>query len=116
MEKNLPSLLIRVGLAFVLIFASVEIFINPLSLIDYTPAFIFTFVPQNLFMYSFAAFETALALWLLSEKKLLIPSLITALMLFMIVVFNLDRFSILFRNVAIMFSALALASMNWRKK
>jgi hypothetical protein len=111
-RKTLPDFLLRFGLAFVFSFAAFEIFRDPRTLTGYTPDFIFEIVQPNVFMYSFAAFEVALALWLLSGKKTLIPALLSAGAMFSIIIFNLAAFDVVFRNVAIMFGALSLASMH----
>lgn len=99
---------LRVGLAFVFAYASYEICINPANFLKYTPSFIFNFIPENLFLYSFGVAEIALAAWLLTGWKPEYASVISVMLMVGIIAFNPEYFQILFRNVAIGFGGLAL--------
>lgn len=112
--RNLPSDILQFGLAFVFVYAAVQIYLNPQSFVGYAPEFIFDFIPVKIFMYSFATFEIFLALWLISGKKLLYSALTAAGIMILINIFNLDLFIVLFRNVAILCGALALAAMSYK--
>lgn len=69
------------------------------------------FIPDAVLLHSFGALEILLALWVLSGWKIRIPSMIMALMLLGIVMFNLTQFQVVFRDLSIMGLALALAVM-----
>ncbi len=107
-KRDLAKWLLRVGLAFVFMYATVEIYIHPDNFLKYVPKFVLLFVPLDLFLHSFAVVEVALAVWLVSGWKGEYPALLSALMMVGIVVFNIEYFHILFRNVAIGFAGLAL--------
>lgn len=99
---------LRMGLAFVFAYASFEIYLNPHNFLKYTPAFLLKLLPQDVFLYSFGIMEIVLAIWILTKWKSSLSSLVSLLLLLGIILFNLEHFSILFRNVAIATSALAL--------
>lgn len=99
---------LRVGLAFVFIYASIEMYIHPANFLKYTPSFIFNIVPVKLFLHSFGIAELLLAIWLLTKRSSKYSSLLSIFLMVGIVVFNMEHFNVLFRNVAIAFGAVAL--------
>ena len=106
--NTIAKWLLRIGLAFVFIYASVEIYIHPDNFLKYIPKFMLDVLPIDLFLSSFGVLEVALAVWLLTGWKGEYPSFLSLLLIVGIVVFNMQHFQILFRNVAIGFGALAL--------
>jgi hypothetical protein len=114
-KNEVAKWLLRIGLAFVFIYASVEIYINPSNFIKYIPSDILNILPLHLFLHSFGVIEVALALWLLSGWKGAYPSIISVAMIIGIVVFNMEHFQVLFRNVAIGFGGLALLVLEMTK-
>ncbi len=109
---HLSTHILQFGLAFVFIYAAIQIFLNPEGFVHYTPEIIFKFMSLEVFMYTFATFEILLSLWIISGKKMIYSSLIAASIMALVIVFNLDLFIVLFRNVAIMCCALALAGIS----
>ncbi|HXF28662.1 MAG TPA: hypothetical protein VN457_02330 [Chlamydiales bacterium] len=105
---KLAKWLLRFGLAFVFMYATVEIHVNPDNFVKYIPNFVFNIVPLEIFLLVFGVAEVVLALWLLSGWKGQIPSVLAVLMIAGITLFNMDYFQILFRNVAIVFGGMAL--------
>jgi uncharacterized membrane protein YphA (DoxX/SURF4 family) len=101
--------LLRLGLAFVFAYASFELFVDTNILAAYLPNFIKNIIPEEYFFSVFAISEMMLAAWLLSGWKVKYAAIIAFFLLFAIVSFNLNSFTILFRNIAIGCSALALA-------
>jgi len=106
--NSLAKFFLRAGLAFVLVYASVEIYYRPDNFLKYVPPFVLQMISMDLFLPIFGVVEIILALWLLSGWKGQYPSMLAVMMMVGIVVFNMDYFQILFRNVAIGFGALAL--------
>lgn len=100
--------LLRLGLAFVFLYASIEIFFNPESFAKYIPDFLRNMVPDNYFLPIFSIVEIALVFWLISNWKVRYAAIFSFLILTGIIILNLENFSILFRNVAIALAALAL--------
>ena len=109
MKRNdLVLLSLRLGLAFVFLYAVVGSFMNPDAWIGYFPKFLTTLVPGNLLLPLFSGYEIVLALWLLSGKKVFIPAAISAATMLGIVVFNLSLLDVTFRDIGLFFAAVAL--------
>lgn len=106
------NLLLRIGVAFALLYPPFNALSDPNSWIGYFPNFIAA-LPINplLLLHAFGVFEIFIALWILSGWKVRIPAVTAAVLLITIVVFNGPQFSILFRDLSIALAALALASM-----
>ena len=112
--------LLRIGVAFAFLYPPIDAIIDPASWLGYFPSFVTNLfhivsLPLKLsdvvLLHGFGLFEIALALWLLFGKRVRVPAILMAVILFVIVGFNLDasNFSVLFRDVSIAFAALALA-------
>ena len=114
-NNKLAVWFLRVGLAFVFAYASVEIYLNPTNFLKYTPDFVLNLVPIKPFLYSFGFAELALAAWLLTGYKPAYSSLISVMLMVAIIIFNPEHFGILFRNVAIGFGGLALLIIDREK-
>lgn len=106
---KISNLLLRIGVAFAFLYPPIDALRNPDSWIGYFPSFLHGLLPDLVLLHSFGLIEVILALWILSGKKIFIPSLIASFMLAMIILFNLNNFEILFRDVAIAIMALSLA-------
>ena len=113
---KLAKWFLRIGLAFVFVYASVEIHIHPDNFLKYIPDFVFNLIPVQLFLPVFGVAEVGLAVWLLSGWKGHYPSLLSVLMIVGITAFNMEYFQILFRNVAIGFGGLALVVLELVKE
>jgi hypothetical protein len=105
---KLAAWFLRIGFAFVFTYASIEMYVNPLNFLKYTPGFILDVFPINAFLYSFGVAELLLAVWLLTKWKSEYSSIISVMLMIGIIVFNPEHFQVLFRNVAIAFGGLAL--------
>ena len=106
------ALLLRVGLGFVLLYAAVGSFVEPLNWIGFFPAFLFRLgIPEELVLGGFSLYEAALGLWLLWGKKVVYPALLSALIFGGITLFNLGAMDIVFRDAGLFFAALALAKL-----
>jgi len=111
-KEVLASLFLRIGLAFAFFYAAIASFIFPENWIGFFPAFLRT----SWILILFSVYEIILGLWLLSNKKTFYVSIISAVTLFFIVVFNLTLFDLVFRDVSIFFMAVALAVLSYKKK
>lgn len=104
------QILLRIGIAISFLYPPFDGLTEPEAWIGYFPAFITKLPIDSLtLLHGFEIIEVILALWILSGWKIKFPSIIAALMLIAIVAFNLNQFSILFRDVTIALAALALA-------
>ncbi len=115
-HEQAMSFILRIGIAFVFTYPSIAAVVDPASWIGYFPAFLRNNIPQIPLSLSFAAFELILAVWIISGKKIFIPSVLTSMLLVGIIVFNFNEFHILFRNVAILSATIALAIHSYSAK
>lgn len=116
-KEHTISLLLRVGLAFAFIYPAVAAFFDPFSWIGFFPEFIRDVFPgdDTLLLHFFGATEIIIALWLLIGRNVFIPSIIAAIYLLAIVLFNLSLLDLVFRDISILAMALALALMEHGK-
>lgn len=105
---KLAQLLLRLGLAFIFLYAVVSATLSPLNWIGYFPPWARIF-PEDLLLKLFSAGELGLALWLLSGWKLFYSAAGAALLLAAITLSNLSLLDVTFRDVGLVAAALALA-------
>lgn len=105
------SLSLRIGLAFTFLYASIGALLYPVDWISFIPAWLenLKLAPPATLLLGHALFELILGLWLLSGKKTFFAAAIAALDLVSITLFSLNIFGIVFRDVGLIFSAIALA-------
>ena len=113
--KDLPSLSLRYGLAFVFIYAGIVFTLDPQKGLEYIPKMIQDIIDPKIFIPIFTAFEFVLSAWLIWGKWSFYCALAAAITTVVITVPNLDQFNVLFRNVAIFSSAIALAALDLEK-
>ena len=111
---SLASFCLRIGLAVVFLYAAVAALIDPDSWVGFIPAFIRSVIPGRTFLAVHSIGEIALGLWLLSGFRPFLAALLAALAMAGIVLFNLASLDIVFRDIAILFMALALAAISRR--
>ena len=111
MEKRLITVftILRVGVAFSFIYAAVAAFITPTSWIGYFPAFLLNIAPESLLLGSWGIVEIVLALWLIFSKSPFIPASLMTASLAGLIVFNIEAMDIIFRDITIATTTLALA-------
>ncbi len=115
LEAQLPSWLLRAGLAFVLTYAATSSFFHPETFARYFPSFMpHTWATELLPV--FAVFEMVLAVGLITDRYAAMASFLTGLTMIAIIVVNPDAFDVLFRNVAITCGAFALAVQSRRER
>lgn len=114
-NTRVASLLLRTGLATVFLYASISSFMHPNDWIGYLPNFARNALDPKILLKGFSAYELILALWLLSGKYTKYAAGLAAMTLAGIVIFNLSLFAITFRDVALIFSALALMLLSKSK-
>lgn len=116
MQRSYVELLLRVGVAFALIYPAVSAFFTPDSWIGFFPPFVRDVLGSEATLeyalHLFGLLEVTLGVWILAGKKIFLPATIATLILFLIVVFNISLLDILFRDIPIMLMAMALALMH----
>ena len=115
-SDRLVSLLIRLGLAFVFLWAAVFMTFYPEKYIHYFPQFMRDLVPGYLLLHVFAVFEVILSFFLIIGRFTFIAAIISFLTMLSLTMVNLGEFPVLFRNVSIILSALALVIQSRKSK
>jgi uncharacterized membrane protein YphA (DoxX/SURF4 family) len=110
-NQQLTGLLLRTGLAIIFLYAAVSSFINPQDWVGYLPGMLTDRISSDILLKIFSVYELLLATWLLSGIYVRYAAVACAATLAGIVVFNFELFAITFRDIALIFAALALASI-----
>lgn len=107
----LAELLLRAALAFAFLYPPINALFDPYAWSGYFPTFLLTIAGsfELVLLHLFGLAEVALAVWILFGRNIRTPSYIAAALLIAIVVFNLNQFAVLFRDLSIALIALALA-------
>ena len=117
---TLVEWLLRGGVAFAFLYPAVSAWFNPFAWIGYFPPFLLDILGSNdiLLLHAFGVTEIIIALWLLFGKRIFWPAVLASVYLAGIVVFNLNQMDVIFRDIAILAVAVALALMarNERKE
>ena len=106
------DIVLRVGVAFALLYPPINAFGDPSSWIGYFPQFMRGLVEDQLLLHLFGILEVGLAFWILSGWRVVYPALASTALLVGIVAFNIPEFQVLFRDLPIAAMALALALMH----
>lgn len=110
MKNNvaIASWVLRLGLAFVFLYAGISSLMHPLIWVGFLPTFLTKAITATTLIKIFAVYELALAVWLLSGKLLKYSALLCALTLAGIVTTNFGQLVTTFRDVGLTAMALAL--------
>ena|SRR3990167_7667452 len=116
MEKNKLSIFfLRTGIAFAFFYAATASFLNPTAWFGFFPEFIRNLLPGNLMLNLFSIGEIFLGIWLTTNYKTFYAAVLSAAIMFGIVVFNFGAMDIVFRDITIFFAAIALAVLTKKK-
>jgi hypothetical protein len=111
-KTKLASLLLRLGLASVLLYAAVGATLQPSHWLGFLPAAATAHLSADLALKLFAFVQFALAVWLLSNWLVKWAAAIMTAMMIVIIVTNLSSLDVTFRDFAIVFAAAALFVLN----
>jgi uncharacterized membrane protein YphA (DoxX/SURF4 family) len=109
MRHEASDLLLRLGAALAFLYPPIDALLNPYSWVGYIPQIMRGGIPDMLLLHGFGAVEIILAVWILSGRRIFWPSVAMTVILLVIVLFNLNDFEVLFRDVSIAAMTLALA-------
>ncbi|MBI2024880.1 MAG: hypothetical protein HYT03_02235 [Candidatus Harrisonbacteria bacterium] len=107
--ENLAAVFLRIGIGFVLIYAAISAMVVPGAWTGFYPEFLQALPFFNSVVILGSVSELLIGLWILSGIKIFWPAILTALFMLAIIFSSLGVFLVTFRDVAIFFSALALA-------
>ena len=113
-REKIANLILRVGLAFAFIFPAVSAIWSPDSWIGYFPHFMRGYVPDPILLHIFGITEVIIGLWILSGKKIFLPSVAACAYLLAIVAFNTNNFEVIFRDLSILAIAAYLALSSYQ--
>ncbi|HEX5448102.1 MAG TPA: hypothetical protein VFW90_02790 [Candidatus Saccharimonadales bacterium] len=100
--------LLQLGLAAVFLYAAINSIMHPANWTAYLPTFLGTAIPPDTLVKIFAVYELVLTVWVLSGKYLKLAGLLYALTFAAILLINPHQFIVTFRDVGLLFMALAL--------
>ena len=112
--KN-PSLFLRLGLAFVFIYAAISAFFNPQAWVGFVPSFIENTITRGYVLFVHYIINLLIGFWLLSGKKQFYAAIASCIMLAGIILGNFSSFPVTFRDVGLFFAAVTLAVMSYKK-
>jgi len=114
--NQLVSFFLRVGISSALLYAAFATFLNPIAWVGFLPSWIPDGQLKLSLLMLWSVYEVLLSLWLLWGKKLVYSSSLAALSFLGIIVLNLTLLDIVFRDIPILFAAIALVIFGYQKK
>ena len=108
-KDALVSFILRAGLAVVFFYAAVAAFLDPTSWIGFIPPWLRKIIPTGTFLVMHSIYQLILGFWLLSNKKTFYAAVLSAFTILAIISFNIGALDIVFRDITILLSAVALA-------
>jgi hypothetical protein len=115
-SNKTPSLVLRIAIAFAFLFVAQAALRDPISWIGYAPSFVQNLFPENILAILLALAHIVIGVWILSGWKVFIPSILAAVFLLSIVLFNFSQIDILFRDISLALASVALAIMHRPEK
>lgn len=112
LRHEVSDLLLRLGVALAFLYPPIDAFLNPFSWVGYMPLFLRDLLPEMFLLHAFGVLQIGLAVWILSGRKIFIPSVLATTILVLIVLFNLNDFEVLFRDLSLSAMTLALAVLH----
>ncbi len=117
MDKHrFANLILRLGVAFAFLYAGIAGLIDPQSWVGWFPKFMRDIIPELLLLKIWGVYEIITGLWILSGKKIFIPSVVASLSLAGLIVFNFSAMDVIFRDVTILATTIALAIQSFPHK
>ena len=107
-NSNIAASLLRVGLAIVFLYAGVASILHPEAWMIFLPSILTAHFSADLLLKLFSAYQFVLVVWLVSGWKVRYAAALCALTLIGIVITNINALDITFRDIALVFMALAL--------
>lgn len=106
------SILLRIGIATVFLYAAIAALREPNAWIGFLPEFLRARIPGVILLPLFSIFQAGLGFWILSGWRIFYAGIVASLTLVAIIAVNMALLDIVFRDVAILFAALALVFLH----
>ncbi|MBI4151359.1 hypothetical protein HY496_00170 [Candidatus Woesearchaeota archaeon] len=114
-EQKLATFFLRTGLAVVFLYAGISTLLNSSAWIGFVPHWLGVVIPREVFLFVHGLFDICIGIWLMSGKKQFYSSLFASLSLASIVIFNIGVLDIVFRDIALLFAAVALMVFSFKE-
>ncbi|MDO8430726.1 MAG: hypothetical protein Q7S72_01945 [Candidatus Taylorbacteria bacterium] len=108
-QISIAWFLLRFGVAFTFLYASISAFIDPAPWLGYFPDFMRAWDIDNILLLTWGGGELIIGLWLLSGYRIFLPSIASAGLMLGIFLTDFDSLHIIFRNVCILCTSISLA-------
>lgn len=109
MRTFLATFMLRIALAFALLYPAVMSFINQEKWASALPALITSLIPAKTFLIIFAGYEFLFALLILIKPDPFAPCIIVFLVSAALSVLSFRDFDVIYPNVTLAFAALSMA-------
>ncbi|OGG50748.1 hypothetical protein A2763_02380 [Candidatus Kaiserbacteria bacterium RIFCSPHIGHO2_01_FULL_54_36] len=110
--NRVAMFVLRLGVAFAFLYPAINAWTNPSDWIGYFPPFTRGIVDDATLLHAFGIVEIVIAVWIIWGKYIFWPCVAATVMLVGIVVFNMNNFVVIFRDLSIAAASLALTLMN----
>lgn len=115
-NPKIVDLLLRLSIVSVFLYAAIAATLQPQNWIWYIPQFARNLLPAQILLSGFSFYQVVLSLWILSGKKTFYAAVLASLTFVGIIIANVTVLDVLFRDFAIFFASLALASGSYKSK
>jgi len=106
------SLLLRIGIGLTFLYAGISSLLYPSIWAGFIPTWMTQYIPAITLLTMHAIIELCMVVWLWWGKKLYYAGIMSALLISLIVITNIEARDVVFRDIPIIFSALALALLH----
>ena len=115
-KEILTSFLLRAGLCIVFLYAGTASLVNSANWIGFVPQWINNFISREAFLVAHGIADIFIGMWLISNFKPFWAGFAASLSLIAVISVNFAQLEIIFRDVAILFSALSLMAITYKKR
>ncbi|HSX33285.1 MAG TPA: hypothetical protein VLF91_03040 [Candidatus Saccharimonadales bacterium] len=106
------SLVLRVGLAFVFLYAAISALLHPLVWIGYVPNMVAKVVDPKAVLNLMSVIQIGVAAWLIFGKAVRYAGALAVLLLGGIILGNLNNLVITFRDIGLLLAAIAVVLLD----
>jgi hypothetical protein len=108
-KQQAVSLLLRLGLAFAFFYGAAASILRPDDWASYFPSILKTYLSNMFLLRSFEAIEILLGIWLISGKRVFVPSVISVAILLLAALVNIGTTDMAFLGISLTTAALSLS-------